>query len=242
MTGSPQIGDETPADTLSDRAIAAIKRLIVTHEIGSTVPVAEAGLADALAMSKAPVREALALLRRQGWVRVLPRAGYVAVPATLEEARNLILVRVALEPEAAALAARNAARWPAECAALDAYSEQAHDDSVETELVSHHRFHRRIAVMSGNSELDRMLAEVLHKLQRYYTLAFIPPRGQEYLLDHAELARCISCGDVDGARAAAREHAETAGRDLVDRLLDSDSIGQADLAAGQPPPRQGRAS
>jgi DNA-binding GntR family transcriptional regulator len=240
--GDEQIENEPAVDSLSDRAIAAIKRLIVTHQLGSTVPISEGGLAEELQMSKAPVREALALLRRQGWVRVLPRSGYVAAPVTLEEARNLVLVRTALEPEAAALAARYAARWPEECGALNAYAGQQHGDGIEAELIAHHRFHRRVAVLSGNAELERALTEVLHKLQRYYTLDFLPVAGQEYALDHTDLGERICAGDEDGAREAARAHATSAGNELIDRLLDSESVSRADLASGQPLGGQVRAS
>lgn len=219
-------------ESLSDKAIKEIRRRIIHHSLTSTTPFSEAGLADALAISKAPVREALSLLRRQGWVTVLPRSGYVAVPATIEDARNLFTVRLALEGEAAALAAQRAPRWPEETEALLAYAQTSHDAAGSAErMTGHYRFHRRIALLSGNQELARILTEILLKLQRYQTLPMVQGSAGESGLDHGELAEAIHAGDAEQARAVAVEHV-TAGRDrLISLLLDSDLVTRTDLAA-----------
>ncbi|MFD2421016.1 GntR family transcriptional regulator [Amycolatopsis pigmentata] len=231
-TEVPDSSGSAAKESLSDKAIKEIRRWIIHHRLTSTTPFSEGGLAEALSISKAPVREALALLRRQGWVTVLPRSGYVAVPTTIEDARNLFTVRVALEGEAAALAARRASRWPEETDALLAYPRAGQDAVGGTErMTDHYRFHRRIALLGGNQELDRILSEVLLKLQRYQTLPMVEGSAQEADLDHGELAEAIQAGDADRARAVAVEHV-TEGRDLlISLLLDSDLVTRTDLAA-----------
>ncbi|WP_425435663.1 GntR family transcriptional regulator [Lentzea kentuckyensis] len=52
-------------------------------------------MAGQLQMSKAPVREALAALRRLGWVEVIPRSGYRVAPVTLRDAGPLRTAAVA---------------------------------------------------------------------------------------------------------------------------------------------------
>lgn len=216
---------------MSDRAVTEIQQRIISGEWSSDLSLSEGDIATDLRMSKTPVRHALALLRRESWVEVLPRSGYRVVPATLKGARDLAAVRIALEGEAAAQAAQRSAWSPRLVGELTDYVEQerAAGPGGPVDLVTHHHFHDTVATLSGNDELRRILGQILLKLQRYWNLEWVRPHVAEWGLSHAPLAEAISSGDADAARARAGEHA-AAGRDrLLDLLLASDALLNADL-------------
>src|ERR1700745_736777 len=58
----------------------------------------EQELAERYAVSRQPVREALLRLAREHLVTVLPRQGYRVNPISISDARDLLRVRLALEP------------------------------------------------------------------------------------------------------------------------------------------------
>lgn len=213
---------------MSDRAVTEIQQRIISGEWVSEMSLSEADIAAELQMSKTPVRHALALLRREAWVDVLPRSGYRVVPITLKGARNLSAVRIALEGEAAAEAALRVPRSQQLTAALNEYIERERA-SREFELRPHHRFHDVVAAASGNEELRRLLGQVLLKLQRYWNLDWVRPHMATWNLPHQPLLEALTAGDEAAARQQALEHA-TASRDrLMEILLASDALLNADL-------------
>lgn len=213
---------------MSDRAVTEIQQRIIRGEWASETSLSEGDIATELQMSKTPVRHALALLRREAWVEVLPRSGYRVVPITLQGARNLSAVRIALEGEAAAAAALRIGRNQQAIAALTEYVESEASDG-EFDLRAHHRFHEIIAVCSGNEELRRLLSQVLLKLQRYWNLDWVRPHVGTWDLPHGPLLEAVIAGGPVAARERALEHA-TAGRDhLMEILLASDALLNADL-------------
>lgn len=213
---------------MSDRAVTEIQQRIIRGEWASETSLSEGDIATELQMSKTPVRHALALLRREAWVEVLPRSGYRIVPITLKGARNLCSVRIALEGEAAAAAALRASRNQQAVAALTEYVD-GEGPGTEIDLRAHHRFHDIIAVSSGNEELRRLLSQVLLKLQRYWNLDWVRPHVGTWDLPHGPLLEAIVAGGAVAARERAIEHA-AAGRDhLMEILLASDALLNADL-------------
>jgi len=226
--------DTAPVPSQSDRVISEIRQRIIAHELSSEQPFTEGEIASMLGVSKTPTREALALLRRQGWVDVLPRSGYRVPALTLHDAQNLTIVRLALEPEAAAAAAQRSGRWPEQVAALQEFaagSNPAPGMELDVErIVEHYRFHRRIAVLGGNTELERILSDTLLKLQRYDRLQLVAGGGLECHVDHRTLAAAITSRDPAQAREAARAHVTEAREALLSALLSSDTLMSADLS------------
>src|SRR5580765_548059 len=65
----------------------------------------ENALAARFSVSKTPIREALALLQQDRLVDSLPRKGYLVTAVTVEDQRELIELRAAIDGAAAELAA-----------------------------------------------------------------------------------------------------------------------------------------
>ena len=63
--------------------------------------------AEAMGVSRTPIREAFQVLAAEGWVTVRPRAGVVVRDLSADEVQEIALMRLLLEPFAAQLAAVN---------------------------------------------------------------------------------------------------------------------------------------
>jgi DNA-binding GntR family transcriptional regulator len=223
-------------EPLSDRVISEVRQRIISQSLRADQPFTEGDIATLLGVSKSPVREALALLRRQGWVHVLPRSGYRVAQLTLHDAQNLMTVRLGLEPEAAAAAARRGRRWPDQLSALRSYARRPHRTPKNSDPVTeHYRFHKRIAVLSGNAELERILSETFLKLQRYDQLESLADGTPELASDHAALAEAIAEHDAERARSLAVEHVTAARDALIAALVSSDELMSANLALNSGP-------
>src|SRR5438270_4731636 len=102
------IGDTS---TFADRAYTALKDTIVSlnvYEQPGEVRLDERQLASDLGISRTPVREAMAQLEREGFVRSVPRRGIYVVRKSKAEAVELITAWAALESMAARLITQTA--------------------------------------------------------------------------------------------------------------------------------------
>src|SRR5215831_15765962 len=122
MTSLPRFNPESAAPrlalapleetlTLADRAYVALKEVIVSlnvYEQADEVRLDERQLAQDLGISRTPVREAMAHLEREGFVRSVPRRGVYVVRKTKQEVIELITAWAALESMAARLVTQSA--------------------------------------------------------------------------------------------------------------------------------------
>src|SRR5437660_3354308 len=92
--------------TFADRAYTALRDVIVSlnvYDEPGDVRLDERQLAQDLGISRTPVREAMAQLEREGFVRSVPRRGIYVVRKTRAEVIELITAWAALESMAARL-------------------------------------------------------------------------------------------------------------------------------------------
>ena len=89
---------------LVDMALDSVRRAIVDGDLNLGDPISEARLAAQMGISTTPVREALALLRREGLVDVVPQRGTFVFTLQPGELDRICELRVALETAALPLA------------------------------------------------------------------------------------------------------------------------------------------
>src|SRR5467141_1034700 len=144
--------------TFADRAYAALKDVILGLDIydgPGEIRLDERRLASDLGISRTPVREAMAQLEREGFVRSVPRRGIYVVRKTRAEAVELITAWAALESMAARLITQNAT--DEEIAALRRMFAKFENGELHARLDEYSEvnieFHQTIIRMSGNSIL-----------------------------------------------------------------------------------------
>lgn len=90
--------------SLSETVLSHLRQAIVQGDIELGQPLFERQLAVELGVSKTPVREALAELRREGLVRIVPQKGAFVFTLSAQEVSELCELRVTLESAALRLA------------------------------------------------------------------------------------------------------------------------------------------
>jgi DNA-binding GntR family transcriptional regulator len=205
---------------MSQRIFLRLEEDIVARSRLPGTRLVEETIAAELGVSRTPVREAIGMLHRAGWVVLQPHAGaYVRVPS-LDEVRDVFDVRQALEREAAQYAAGRA----------DEDDLRALDDIVERGLrgkgLSDRRamvdlnseFHRRIALAAHNAILLRFLEE-LDKQIRWYFAAVVDSRLDASWTEHRQIVEAIAAGDVDEAGRRSAEHSRRTQIAYVEQFL-----------------------
>ena len=199
--------------TFADRAYTALKDVIVTlnvYEQSEDVRLDERQLASDLGISRTPVREAMAQLEREGFVRSVPRRGVYVVRKTKAEVIELITAWAALESMAARLITRNGS--DAEIAALRSMFATFEDGRLHAKLDEYSevniQFHQAIISMSHNRVLAD-LAENLFTHMRMIRRKTIgeQDRADRSIRDHMNIIEALEARDTERAERLVREHA-----------------------------------
>src|SRR5437763_2612179 len=147
--------------TFADRAYAALRDVIVSlnvYDHPEEVRLDERQLAQDLGISRTPVREAMAQLEREGFVRSIPRRGIYVVRKTRAQVIEMITAWAALEGMAARLITLNATAE--EIATLRAMFARFENGELHARLDEYSegnlQFHQAIIRMSHNSVLSAL--------------------------------------------------------------------------------------
>ena len=97
MAGQPTIKSVELPPSLADVAFKAIKEAILESRLESGRVYSEQALAKDLGFSKTPVHEALVSLSTKGFVKILPRRGFIVIDLTPSNVAHMFEFRVPLE-------------------------------------------------------------------------------------------------------------------------------------------------
>lgn len=221
--GQEKAGTETvarlaiqPIDTsfsFKNKAYAALKSVIISMDIyrsRNDIRLDERQLAQDFGISRTPVREAMAQLEREGFVRSVPRRGVYVVRKTKEEVIQLITAWAALESMAARLITQNAKdddilRLRKMFATFDGGQLRAHLDEYSEVNIE---FHQTIIRMSENTVLLD-LAENLFTHMRMIRRKTIGEknRADKSIRDHMNIIEALEARDTARAETLVRDHA-----------------------------------
>jgi DNA-binding GntR family transcriptional regulator len=195
------------ARSLSDQAYYRIRELIVSLELEPGAVVNERELMERLGLGRTPIREALRTLARDRLVEVFPRRGIFVSDINVRDLAGLSEVRLALEGDAARLAAERRSRD--DRAALEALlaelDDAGGDDRRLIELDQ--RIHRQVWASAHSPFLARTLEEYYVLALRIWFLALDRVAELEQAVhEHRELLEAVRDGDARRAEAAMRRH------------------------------------
>jgi DNA-binding GntR family transcriptional regulator len=199
--------------TFADRAYAALKSVILSldiYEKPGEVRLDERQLASDLGISRTPVREAMAQLEREGFVRSVPRRGIYVVRKTKQEVIELITAWAALESMAARLITQNAT--DEEIATLRKMFAKFENGELHARLDEYSEvnieFHQSIIRMSRNGVLIS-LAENLFTHMRMIRRKTIgeQDRADRSIRDHLSIIEALEARDTKRAEDLVRNHA-----------------------------------
>src|SRR5262249_22628466 len=170
----------------------------------------ERRLALDFGISRTPVREAMAQLEREGFVRSVPRRGIYVVRKTRHEVIEMITAWAALESMAARLMTVSAS--DAEIASLRRMFGTFENGEVRAHLDEYSEvnieFHQSIIRMSGNRVLID-LAENLFTHMRMIRRKTIgeQDRADRSIRDHMTIIEALEARDTARAETLVRDHA-----------------------------------
>lgn len=171
----------------------------------------ETEIAERLAVSRTPVREAIRRLEADGLVDHLPRSGAVVRKLDYPELMELYEMRTVLEGTAARLAARAAS--PVELEELVAINDEMRAAAGRTEVVIglNRQFHKLLLDAARNRFLLRAMATVENTLLILGSSSMaMPDRAREAVDEHREVLDALLARDGAAAEAAMRRHMERA--------------------------------
>jgi DNA-binding GntR family transcriptional regulator len=199
--------------TFADRAYAALKNVILSldiYEKPGEVRLDERQLASDLGISRTPVREAMAQLEREGFVRSVPRRGIYVVRKTRAEVIELITAWAALESMAARLITQKATDQ--EIAELRKMFTKFENGELHARLDEYSEvnieFHQTIIRMSRN----RVLIDLAENLFTHMRMIRRKTIGEEdrvdrSIRDHMNIIHALEARDTERAEDLVRNHA-----------------------------------
>jgi DNA-binding GntR family transcriptional regulator len=210
---SPRLEPLASPESYKTRAYAALKDAIVAMDIyrsRADIRLDERRLAHHFGVSRTPVREAMAQLEREGFVRAVPRRGIYIVRKTRKEVIEMITAWAALEGMAARLITQNAP--DAEIASLRQMFAKFENGGVHAKLDEYSQvnieFHQAIIGMSKNGVLIS-LAENLFTHMRMIRRKTIgeQDRADRSIRDHLDIIEALEKRDTRRAEDLVRDHA-----------------------------------
>ena len=205
-----------PLETISTKGpdtYSRLRALIVGGVFRSGERLSERELANRLAVSRTPVREALRQLVQEGVVTYEPRRGYRIADISEQQARHLFVVREALEVLAARLACENGDHgFLAEMQRSIDQGRAAYEEGSLGDLIAaNQRFHRVLAHASRNpyliSTFEQLQAHIALMMRR--SLSW-PRRPENTLNEHQAIVAALARRDAGEAERLVREHIQRA--------------------------------
>jgi DNA-binding GntR family transcriptional regulator len=195
---------------MRDRVYSRLQDLMADGEFRNGEHLTENLLAVRFGVSRGPVREALRMLERDGWVEWrLRRGAFVCAPSD-QEVVEFFQMRRLIETEAARLAALHGA---ADAEATLGHIIESANGLLDANAAAHElaaktmQFHGAIALLSGN----RLLADFSERLSlqsRRLMSPIVRTIGYQAWKEHAAIAAAIGNGDAAVAQQLMSNHIE----------------------------------
>jgi DNA-binding GntR family transcriptional regulator len=199
-------------ESFKSKVYTALKQAIIKMDVYSgptPVMLDERELSDRLGVSRTPIREAVAMLEQDGFLRTVPRRGILVVRKTKREIIEMVEAWAALESMAVRLITLNPT---ADVASLRQIFKEFSDAHKPTEHLNEYSsaniaFHQAIIRMSGNQMLCDLTDNLLLHVRGIRQLTIgKADRAQRSIEDHLAIITAIENRDTERAERLSRDH------------------------------------
>jgi len=215
--------------TITEQVAGAIREAIADGRIPPASRLLEVSLAQEMGTSRAPVREALSQLEREGLVIKEPNRGARVVELTEETVREVASLRGLLEGFAASLAAERLSE--SQFAALEAMLEDmdraVHRGDYARLVELDYQFHAFICRASGHRTLYETWSAISGKVRLYLSTTNLMYRDLKAVVrGHGEILAALRSRDRVRANQVMQEHLGEMLNDFVARVARTGRRGQ----------------
>jgi DNA-binding GntR family transcriptional regulator len=167
-------------------------------------------LSERLGVSRTPIREAIAMLEQDGFVKTVPRRGIVVVRRTKSEIVDMIRAWAALESMAARLITTTARKKDI-TALRDFFKDFGKDRLPQDHIDEYSRaniaFHQALISLSESPVLVDMTNDILLHVRGYRQLTIgRVDRTATSLPEHMAIIEALEARDTELAEKRARDH------------------------------------
>lgn len=207
----------TPA---GDSVYQQIRDDIISGRLEANARLVVAELAQRHETSTNPVREALQLLRGEGFVVISPNRGARVRPIDQDFVRDIYEIGVLIEPALT--------RWfvgmatPEDITQLERVQAEIEENNF-TDQLQHSELDTRFHTIMYERQYNRHAAElwwkhreVLRAVSRRFN--FTLARRAQVIREHRELIQLIKNGEADRAAALVAQHVEGSGRHILEHM------------------------
>lgn len=193
-----------------DRIYDEVRTMATDYAFMPDERINEGALASTLGVSRTPLREALNRLVAEGFITFQTGRGFFNRSLRPETVLELYEVRQAIEGEALRRAIDRASDDG--IAALRAFlieTEPAYSAGTSAKVLVEldEQFHMRLAELSRNSELVRMLRNVSERIRYVRWIVMTERQGRTHV-EHMRILDTLAARDTNAAVDAMRDHIE----------------------------------
>jgi DNA-binding GntR family transcriptional regulator len=200
------------AISLRDQAYALLKKAIAETDIyhpNQELRLDERVLTAALGVSRTPIREALALLEQEGFIRTMPRRGIYIVRKSKREIIEMIQIWAALESMAARLATLTAPDSEIEKLRhlFDEFKNSPPSEHLDEYSDANIAFHTAVIALGGSQAIIDTTRNLLSHVRaiRRATISQ-SDRASRSIIDHLKIIEALERRDTELAERLTRQH------------------------------------
>ncbi|WP_223510261.1 GntR family transcriptional regulator [Rahnella sp. GSA61A] len=204
--------------SLNEQAYLAFRHKLITLRYKPGEYLNTAQVMDDLEIGRTPINQAIHRLATEGLLQIIPRKGVMVAPLSIDDALELIEVRLVNETLCVELASKKVS---------DVHIHQLHGMNQqigsaceardrEKMMLLDREFHQVLANIAGNSRLSDILSVIHAQAQRFWatTLSNVE-HMDEVITEHNEIIEALKSGDTRRATEAARAHIYSFKRTLL---------------------------
>ncbi|MFC4495709.1 GntR family transcriptional regulator [Streptomyces ovatisporus] len=194
----------------AERVYTYVKQAVLDRRYAGGMLLTEGELAQAVGVSRTPVREALLRLEAEGLLRLYPKKGALVLPVSAQEITDVVETRLLVEQHAARKSSD-----PVHAGLISRLEELLEEQRAHAEAgdltafaVSDRCFHAEIVRNTGNEILTRLYDQLRDRQLRMGVAMMYaqPDRIAKSIAEHAEIMEAVRAGDAEAAAGAVRRH------------------------------------
>ncbi len=212
------------APNAKKKAYDYIKKMLLDDSVSGEVNLSEISIAEAIGVSRTPVREAMGLLESEGLVEIIPNKGPVRVKLDFNDIMMITQILEGLEGIATRVACERANRHELEALRQELLSITDLNDPEQREQSQQcgYKIHSAIMQATENKRMIKIVDNMLLQRRRIGRLGvYNSENAQKRCQQHLAILDAILEKNPDKAEAAMRQHVIDVSMDAANTLYKS---------------------